>query len=43
LEMNGTHQLLVYTDDINLLDDSINTIKENTEHSWRLVRMLVLK
>jgi hypothetical protein len=31
LELNGTHQLLVYGDDINLLDDSVNTIKENTK------------
>jgi hypothetical protein len=31
LESNGTHQPLVYADDVNLLGDSVNTIKENSE------------
>jgi hypothetical protein len=31
LELNGTHQLLVYVDSVNLLGDSKNTIKENKE------------
>jgi hypothetical protein len=31
LELNGTHQLLVYADDVNLLSDSVNILKEYTE------------
>jgi hypothetical protein len=30
-KLNGTHQLLAYTDDVNLLGDNIDTVKKNTE------------
>jgi len=31
LKLNGTHQLLVYADDVNVLGGSIHTLKENSE------------
>ena len=31
LKLNGTHQLLAYVDDVNILGGSIHTQKENTE------------
>jgi hypothetical protein len=31
LKLNGTHQLLAYADDVNLLRDKIDTIINNTE------------
>jgi hypothetical protein len=31
LKLNGTHQLLVYADDVNILGGSVHTAKENAE------------
>jgi hypothetical protein len=31
LKLNGTHQLLAYVDDVNILGGSVHTIKENAE------------
>jgi len=31
MKLNGTHQLLRYADDVNILGGSVHTIKENTE------------
>jgi hypothetical protein len=31
LKLNGTHQLLTYADDVNLLGDNIDAINENTQ------------
>jgi hypothetical protein len=31
LKLNGTHQLLVYVNDVNILGGSVHTIKETAE------------
>ena len=31
LKLNGTHQLLFYADDVNMVEGSLHTMKENTE------------
>jgi len=31
LKLNGTHQILFYADDVNILGGNVHTIKENAE------------
>jgi hypothetical protein len=31
LKLNGTHHLLAYADDVNILEGSVHTVKENAE------------
>jgi hypothetical protein len=31
LKVNGMHQLLAYVDDVNILGESVHTVKENAE------------
>jgi len=36
LKLNGTHQLLVYADEVNILGGSVDTLKKNAEASAKL-------
>jgi len=38
LKLNGTHQVLVYVDDVNVLGGSVHTVKENAEASVATTR-----
>jgi hypothetical protein len=31
LKLNGAHQVLVFADDVNILGESVHTVKENQE------------
>jgi len=43
LKLNGTHQLLAYADDVNILGGSIHTLKENAEASVVATREIGLE
>jgi len=43
LKLNGTHQLLAYANDVNILGGSIHTLKENAETSVAATREIGLE
>ena len=43
MKLNGTHQLLAYYDDVNILGGSIHTLKENTQALVAATRQIGLE
>jgi hypothetical protein len=43
LKLNGTHLLLVYADDVNLLGDNIDSIKTDTETLIKAGKEVILE
>ena len=43
LELNGKHQLLVYADDVNMLGENLQTIRENAEIFIKASKDIVLE
>jgi len=43
LKLNGTHQLLAYADDINILGGGIHTLKQNAEALVAVTREIALE
>ena len=43
LKLNGTHQLLAYADDVNILVEGLNTLKENAEYLLAATREIGLE
>ena len=43
MKLNGTHQLLAYANDVNILGGSIHTLKENAETSVAATREIGLE
>jgi hypothetical protein len=43
LELNGTHQLLAYADDVNIMGGSVHTVKENVEALVVATKEIVLE